>query len=113
MFKQFTQFAGLLGKLPQLKEEFAKFQAKAGDIVAEGKAGGDMVSVSVNGKFIVTKIRLSDEAIKLQDREMLEDLIKAATNQALEKVRKLLSDEAQKVAADMGLPPGLGIPGLS
>src|SRR5207245_2522308 len=96
VFKEFSQLAGLMGKLPKIKEEFARFQARAGDIIGEGKAGGDMVTVRVNGKFSVVACRLSDEAVKLQDREVLEDLIAAATNQALAKVRQLLSDEAQK-----------------
>ena len=112
MFKEFSQLAGLMGKLPRIKEELARFQEKAADLVAEGKAGGDMVTVRVNGKFTVLGCRLSDEALKLQDREVLEDLITAATNQALAKVRQTLADEAQKAASDIGLPPGFNIPGL-
>jgi len=104
--------AGLMGKLPQIKEEFARFQAKAADIVAEGKSGGDMVTVKANGKLAIVSCRISDEAMKLQDREMLEDLIRAATNQALEKVRALLAEEAQRVAGELGLPAGLNLPGI-
>jgi hypothetical protein len=56
--------------------------------------------------------------MKLNDREMLEDLIAAATNQALAKVRQQLAEESAKMAAGMGLPPGLlgnggGLPGMS
>jgi DNA-binding YbaB/EbfC family protein len=112
VFKEFSQLAGLMGKLPKIKEEFASFQAKAADITAEGKAGGDMVTVVVNGRFVVASCRISDEAMKLQDREMLEDLITAATNQALEKVRGLLAAEASRVAGEIGLPPGFTLPGL-
>jgi DNA-binding YbaB/EbfC family protein len=112
VFKEFSQLAGLMGKLPKIKEEFARFREKAADMVAEGKAGGDMVTVRVNGKLAVVGCRLSDEAMKLQDREMLEDLIAAATNQALTKVRQMLAEEAQRAAADIGLPPGFTIPGL-
>jgi DNA-binding YbaB/EbfC family protein len=109
VFKQLTQMTGLLGKLPQLKEEFAKFQAKAPTLIAEGKAGADYVRVTVNGKFVVTSCRISDEALKLNDREMLEDLVKAATNQAIEKVRGLLAAEANRVAEELDLPPGLNL----
>jgi len=112
MFKEMSQMAGLVGKLPRIKEEFAKFQAKAGQITAEGKAGGDMVTVRVNGKFQVLSCRLNPDSAPLNDREMLEDLIAAATNQALEKVRNLLADEARRVAEEIGLPPGLSLPGL-
>ena len=60
-------------------------------------------------------MRISDEAMKLNDREMLEDLIAAATNQALAKVRQQLAEESAKMAANIGLPPGMlggGLPGL-
>jgi DNA-binding protein YbaB len=53
--------------------------------------------------------------MKLNDREMLEDLIAAATNQALTKVRQQLSEESAKMAASIGLPPGMlggGLPGM-
>jgi DNA-binding YbaB/EbfC family protein len=112
VFKEFSQLAGLMGKLPKIKEEFARFQERAGDLVAEGKAGGDMVTVRVNGKFTVVGCRVSDEVLKLEDREVLEDLFTAATNQALAKIRQMLSEEAQKAAADIGLPPGFSLPGL-
>lgn len=112
MFKELSQMAGLMGKLPKIKEEFANFESKAASITAEGKAGGDMVTVKVNGKFVVLSCRISAEAFGLNDREMLEDLITAATNQALEKVRGQLADEAQRTASEIGLPPGMTIPGL-
>jgi DNA-binding YbaB/EbfC family protein len=112
VFKEMSQMAGLMGKLPRIKEEFAKFQARAGDLTAEAKAGGDMVTVRVNGKMQVLSCRINSESAPLQDREMLEDLIVSATNQALDKVRNLIADEARRVADDIGLPAGINIPGL-
>jgi DNA-binding protein YbaB len=50
--------------------------------------------------------------MRLNDREMLEDLIRAAVNQALERVRQLAAEEAAKMASSLGLPPGMGLPGL-
>ena len=111
MFKEFGQFAGLLGKLPKIKEEMGRLQQRMGEITADGTAGGDMVRVKVNGKFTVLACSVSDEAAA--DRELLEDLFVAATNQALEKVRKLVLDETQKSASELGLPPGLNLPGLT
>jgi nucleoid-associated protein EbfC len=112
VLKGISQMASLMGKLPKIQEEFARFQAKAADIVAEGKSGGDMVTVKANGKFAIISCRISEEAMRQQDREMLEDLIRAATNQALEKVRSLLAEEAQRVAGEIGLPAGFNLPGL-
>ena len=60
-------------------------------------------------------VRITEEALKLNDREMLEDLIAAATNQALNKVRQQLAEESAKMAANIGLPPGMlggGLPGM-
>jgi DNA-binding YbaB/EbfC family protein len=113
MFKEMSQLAGLMTKLPKIKEEMAAFQARAGDIIAEGKAGGDMVTVRANGKMQVVSIRLNENSAPMNDREMLEDLIAAATNQALDRVRDLLATEARRVADEIGLPPGLPIPGLA
>jgi DNA-binding protein YbaB len=56
------------------------------------------------------KCTLSEEA--LRDKEMLEDLIAAAVNQALQRVRQSVSEETGKMATNLGLPPGMGLPGL-
>ena len=63
----------------------------------------------------VLSVRISEDAMKLNDREMLEDLVAAATNQALTKVRQQLAEESAKMAANIGLPPGMlgnGFPGM-
>ncbi len=113
MLKGLGQLAGLLSQLPKMKAEMEKMQQRLGQLTAEGAAGGDMVKVRVSGKLEVLSCSISDEALRQGDREMLEDLIRAATNQALEKARLLAAEEAGKMAEGMGLPPGLGLPGLS
>jgi len=112
MFKELGQITTLMKMLPKIKEEMDNFQQKLATITAEGDAGGGMVTVKVNGKMEVLSCTLTDEAMKLNDREMLEDLIKAATNQALAKVRQSNAEEMNKVAGGLGLPPGLSLPGL-
>ncbi len=112
MFKELGQITTLMKMLPKIKEEMDNFQQKLAQITAEGDAGGGMVKVKVNGKMEVLSCTLTDEAMKLNDREMLEDLIKAAANQALTKVRQTNAEEMNKVASGLGLPPGLNLPGL-
>ena len=114
MFKGLGAMMSLLGNQGKLQEEMQRFQQTVGQITAEGTAGGGMVTVKANGRLEILSVRLTDEAAK-GDREMLEDLIAAATNQALAKVREQLSAETAKVAANLGLPPGMlnGLPGLS
>ncbi len=112
MFKGMGQLAGMLGALPKIREEVEKLQQRLPQIVAEGDAGGGMVRARANGKMELVACTLTDEALKLNDREMLEDLIRAAVNQALTKVRQQVAEETSKMAAGLGLPPGLGLPGL-
>ncbi len=113
MFEKLGQFAGLLRNLPKMKEEIERTQQRLGQLTAEGDAGAGMVKVRVNGRMEVLNCSLSEEAFKLGDREMLEDLIRAATNQALEKARRLATDEMSKaVTGGMGLPEGINLPGM-
>jgi len=112
MFKELGQLAGLMGKLPQIKEEMARIQANLATITEEGDAGAGMVKVRVNGKLEVLACTLSDEVLGLNDREMLEDLIRSAANQALERARQQVTEETSKMASGLGLPAGLNLPGL-
>ncbi|MFO0881021.1 MAG: YbaB/EbfC family nucleoid-associated protein [Gemmataceae bacterium] len=112
MFKGMGQLAGLMRNLPKLQEEMAQMQERLAQVSAEGDAGAGMVKVKVNGKFDLISCTLSDEALKLNDREMLEDLIKAAVNQAMARAREAIQQETARLASGLGLPPGLQLPGL-
>jgi DNA-binding YbaB/EbfC family protein len=104
MFKEFGQLAGLMKNLPKIREEMEKLQQRVAQITAEGSAGGGMVTARVNGHMEVLSCHISDEA--MADREMLEDLIRGAVNQAIQKVRQAVADETAKMATGFGLPPG-------
>jgi DNA-binding YbaB/EbfC family protein len=112
-FEKLGQFGGMLRNLPKLKEELEKTQQRLGQLTVEGDAGAGMVKVRVSGRIEVLSCSLSEEAMKLNDREMLEDLIRAATNQAIEKARKLAAEEMSKTMTGMGLPAGMNIPGVN
>src|SRR5438552_10182115 len=112
MFKGLGQLASLLQNLPRIKAEVEGLQQRLGQLTAEGDAGGGMVKVRVNGKMEVLSCTLSEEALKLNDGELLEDLITAAVNQALEKVRRQVAEETGKMATGLGVPAGLGLPGF-
>jgi nucleoid-associated protein EbfC len=113
MFKEMGQIANLMQQLPKIKEEMEKLQTRMGQLVAEGDAGAGMVKVRVNGRYEVLAVQLTDESLQGNDREMLEDLIKAATNQAIAKVRQLVADETTKMATGLGLPAGMNLPGVT
>jgi DNA-binding YbaB/EbfC family protein len=112
MFKEIGQLAGMMGQMPRIREEMEKLQQRLPQLSAEGDAGAGMVKVRVNGRLEITACKLSDEIMKSGDREMLEDLIRGATNQAIAKVRQQIADETTKMASNLGLPPGMGLPGV-
>ena len=103
---------GLMKQLPKIQEEMKQLQQRLGQITAEGDAGAGMVKVRVNGKSEMLSCAITEEALSLGDREMLEDLITAAVNQAMGKARQQAAEETGKMTANLGLPGGLGIPGL-
>jgi nucleoid-associated protein EbfC len=113
MFKEFGQIANLMQQLPHIKGEMEKLQQRMGQLVAEGDAGAGMVRVRINGRYEILAVQLTDEALRGDDREMVEDLIKAATNQAIGKVRELVAEETGKMATGLGLPTGMNLPGLT
>src|SRR4051794_36165554 len=112
MFKEFGQIASLMKNLPKIREEMGKLQERLGQLAAEGDAGAGMVKATVNGHLEIQHVHISDEAFKMNDKEMLEDLIASALNHALKKARQLVAEETSKMASGMGLPPGMNLPGL-
>ncbi len=106
------QMAKLFAAAPKIREEMEKLQQRLGEITAEGDAGAGMVKVRVNGRMEMVAITLGDDALSMKDREMLEDMIKAATNQALDRVRQQMANESSKMMTSFGLPPGMNLPGM-
>lgn len=90
-------------KMKQMQDELAKRQ-----ITAEAAAG--MVQATVNGRLELTKLRIDKSKIDPNDTEMLEDVIVAAVAAAQHKAAETVQQEMQKMAADMGVPPGM-LPG--
>ena len=107
MFKELSAMMSLMGNKSKIQDEMQKFQATIPTITAEGTAGGGMVTVKANGKMEILSCKISEDALKLNDREMLEDLVIASANQALAKVRDTLAAETAKMAGNMGLPAGM------
>ncbi|VTR97116.1 YbaB/EbfC family nucleoid-associated protein [Tuwongella immobilis] len=107
MFKEMGQIMGMLRNLPKMQEQMEQMQQSLGNITAEGQAGGGMVAAKLNGRMELVSCTISEEAMKLNDREMLEDLIVAAVNAALVKVREQVAQESSKfVMGAGGFPMG-------
>jgi DNA-binding YbaB/EbfC family protein len=114
LFNGMSQLASVMRNLPKLKEGMEQLQQRLPQIVAEGDAGAGMVKVRFNGRMEMTACVLSEDVLKMNDHELLEDLIKAAVNQALSRAREQVQEETHKVISGLGvsLPPGMTIPGL-
>ena len=113
MFKELGQVMGLMKNLPRLQAAMQDMQTKLGQITVEGNAGAGMVVVAVNGRMELTKCVISEDAIKLNDREILADLVMAAVNMGISKAREEVAKASQAVAQEAGLPlpPGM-LPGM-
>ena len=96
----------LLKKAQQMKANMEKLQEELATREVQGTAGGGMVTVVVSGAMEVTGLSIDPTVIDPDDREMLEDLIRAATNEALRKSREMMQEEMARITG------GLPVPGL-
>jgi nucleoid-associated protein EbfC len=103
----------IMKQVQKMQEKMSEVQAGLENKTVVAEAGGGMVKVTVNGKQQIVKIQMEKEVVNPDDIEMLEDLIVAATNKALEEAGALAQEEMSKVTSGM-LPniPGLKFPGL-
>ena len=104
-----TDFTNLLSQAKQMQEKMKEAQESLKKIEAEGVSGGDKVKVIMNGDGELTKITF-DEALYKESKEILEDLIVAAHNDAKSKLKKKTSEEISKIAGGIDLPPGFKLP---
>jgi DNA-binding YbaB/EbfC family protein len=100
--------ADLFGKMQEMQENMKKIKESMDSITAEGSAGGGMVIATATGSKKIIKIKIDPEVIDKNDPDMLEDLICAAVNKALEEVEEKTKNELNKFTQNI-LP---NIPGF-
>ena len=101
---------GNLMKQAQLMQEnMKKLQEQLGTMEVEGQAGSGMVKVVMSGRHEVKRVTL-DPRVLADDREMLEDLIAAAVNDAVRKIETVTQEKMAAATAGLPLPPGLKLP---
>lgn len=102
---------GMLKQVQKMQAEMERVQNELGNKSVTEESGGGMVKATVNGKKELISVQIDSEVISGGDKEMLEDLVVAAVNKALESAGKMAEDEMAKVTKGM-LPPGMNIPGF-
>ena len=103
------QLAGLMRQAQQMQENMKKAQEALADIIVEGGSGGGLVKVSMSCKHDVKRVTI-DPSLFDDDRDMIEDLVAAAFNDALRKAETTAQEKMSEVTAGMSLPPGMKLP---
>src|SRR4051795_7928110 len=104
----------MMQQVQQMQAEMMKAQEQLKNETVEASAGGGMVTVKVTGDLELTEVKIEPEAVDPEDVEMLQDLVLAATNEALRSAQELAANRMNSVAGMGGAGGlgGLGLPGL-
>lgn len=99
----------IMQQAQQMQEKMQKMQEEVANMEVTGEAGAGMVSVIMNGRHDVKKVSV-DDSVMSEDKDLLEDLLAAAVNDAVRKVESLSQEKMSSVTSGMGLPPGMKLP---
>lgn len=97
----------MLKQLQQMQAKMMKVQEELGEKTVTGTAGGGVVEVVANGHQKVISVTIKPEVVDPADVDMLQDLVLAGVNDAMDKARELATKEMGAVTGGVGLPPGL------
>ena len=97
----------ILKQVQKAQVQMAKMQEQLGEKTVQSSSGGGAVRAEVNGHKELLSLQIDPEVLSEENREMLEDLILAAVNEALKKVDEMINAEMQKLTGGLNLPPGM------
>ena len=106
-FKSLGNLSSLMAKTRELQDRMTSMQEELGKKTVSADAGGGIVEATCNGRRELVRVRIDKSRFDVNDTEMLEDLIVAAVHAAQAKAADLAKSEMQRVASEMGLPPGM------
>ena len=104
-----AQLGQLMRQAQQMQENLKKAQDELGQLEVTGESGGGMVKVTMSCKHDVRRVDI-DPGLLDDDKDMLEDLVAAAVNDACRKVEKTTQEKMSGLTGGMGLPPGINLP---
>ena len=100
----------LMKQAQEMQEKMAEMQESLVAVEIEGAAGAGLVTVVLNGKGEMRRLKIDPTLVKPEDAEILEDLIVAAHNDAKSKIEARVQEETQKLMGGLPLPPGMKFP---
>jgi DNA-binding YbaB/EbfC family protein len=101
--------SGMLQKVQQLQEEMVKTQESLADETVSVTAGGGAIEITITGQQRLKNVRIDPDVLDQEDVEMLQDLIVAAVNEAIEQSQAMAAERLGALTGGLGLPPGLGL----
>ncbi|MGI4814973.1 MAG: YbaB/EbfC family nucleoid-associated protein [Janthinobacterium lividum] len=104
-----NQLAGLMKQAQQMQENMKKMQDQLGDINVEGESGAGLVKVTMSCKHQVRRVEVAPSLLA-DDKDLLEDLIAAAFNDAARKVEVTVQEKMSGMTSGLPLPPGFKMP---
>src|SRR5438067_13310394 len=104
-----AQIAGLMRQAQQMQENMRKLQDELAAVEVEGQSGAGMVRVKMTCRHDVKRVNI-DPSLLADDKDMLEDLVAAAVNDAVRRAEEVSSEKMGKLTAGMPMPPGMKFP---
>jgi DNA-binding YbaB/EbfC family protein len=100
--------AGLMQQAQKMQQEMQKAQEQLAQLTVTGEAAAGLVKVTMTGKHAVRRVEIDPSL--LEDREMLEDIVAAAINDAVNRIETTMQERMSELTSGMPLPPGLKLP---
>lgn len=97
-------FRGMLKQAQEMQVRLAKLQEELAEKTVEASAGGGMVTVVANGRQEILSVRIEKEVVSPEEIDLLQDLVRAAVNEALSRSREMMAAEMAKITGGMNLP---------
>ncbi len=105
-----SNLSQMLKQAQEMQAKMEEMQAALEDLEVEGQAGGGLVRITLNGKGVLKRVEIDPSLLAGDEKEVLEDLIVAAHNQAKEKVEQKTKEEMASLTGGLSLPPGMKLP---
>lgn len=99
----------LMRQAQEMQAKMQQMQAELAEMEVTGESGAGLVKITMNGRNEVTRIAL-DDSVLTEDKEFLEDLLAAAVNDTVQRVRRTMEEKTAELTGGLNLPPGFKMP---